>query len=141
MRFLLDVNVLIALSLSNHQHHQSANRWFDRGRDWATTPLTESSYLRLLTNEKVVGYPVTPADARAALLQMRAVAGHRFVADTTSLSEPRISLQPLVGTRQVTDFHLVNLAAIESLQLATFDRSLRRSLAPDDQQHVHVIDT
>jgi len=39
----------------------------------------------------------------------------------------------------VTDYHLVNLAAIHGCALATFDARLEASLAPADRVHIHVI--
>ena len=47
----------------------------------------------------------------------------------------------MVGTKQVTDFHLVNLVAQNGMRLATFDGSLLRSLAEADRGHVYVIDS
>lgn len=138
-RFLLDVNVLLALSLPTHQHHVTATQWFDPGRPWATTPITETAYLRLLSNPRVVGYDIPPAQALAALRTIRALAGHLFVPDEASLAEPAIDLAPLAGTRQVTDFHLVNLAAANGLLLATLDGSLVRCVSAPDRRHLHVV--
>jgi len=44
-----------------------------------------------------------------------------FVPDDTSLADPAIDLIALSGYRQVTDLHLVNLAARHGLRLVTFD--------------------
>jgi predicted nucleic acid-binding protein len=126
MHFLLDVNVLLALSLPNHQHHGAATEWFDRGRQWATTPITETAYLRLLVNPLVVGYDIAPAQAIDALGAMRQLAGHTFVAS-------------LAGASQVTDHHLINLAAINGLILATFDGSLSRAVSSADRKHIQVL--
>jgi hypothetical protein len=46
----------------------------------------------------------------------------------------------MVGAKQVTDVHLVNLTAQNGMRLATFDGSLLRSLADADREHVFVID-
>ena len=45
--FLLDVNVLLALSDPMHAHHEAAHRWFAQcGRQsWATCPLTENGFV------------------------------------------------------------------------------------------------
>jgi hypothetical protein len=45
----------------------------------------------------------------------------------------------LAGPSQVTDFHLLNLAAAHQLRLATFDASFARALAPGDRRHLHVL--
>lgn len=139
MRYLLDANVLLALSLPTHQHHHDATSWFAVRPEWATTPLTEAGYVRLMTNMRVVGYAIPADQVVDALREMRRVAGHAFLADDSSLAEPVIDIARLAGTKQVTDFHLVNLAARHGMLLATFDGSLRRSLAMDDRRHVLVI--
>ena len=140
--YLLDVNVLLALSLDNHMHHLAATDWFDEADfDWATTPLTEAGYLRLMTNSRMVGFSVSVNQAVNGLRELRKEAGFRFLPDDTSLAEPVIHLGPLVGTKQVTDFHLVNLVAQGGMRLATFDGSLLRSLSESDRGHVFVIDS
>ena len=140
-RYLLDVNVLLALSLPTHQHHLAATEWFDDADfDWATTPITETGYVRLMTNPRVVGYSIAAAQAIDALRSMGEAPGHVFVPDDTSLTDPVIDLGPLAGTKQVTDFHLLNLAAVNSLRLATFDGALLRTTAVPDRGHVFVID-
>lgn len=140
--YLLDVNVLLALSLSRHQYHLAAVAWFDEADfGWATTPMTETGFVRLATNPKLTGTPISARAAITALRELREAAGHHFVPDTTTLGDPVIDLGPMVGTKQVTDFHLVNLAARNGMRLATFDGSLLRSLAEVDRGHVYVIDS
>lgn len=140
--YLLDVNVLVSLSLSTHQYHLPATEWFDEADfEWATTPITEAGYLRLVINPKLTGQSISPAQALQALQELRVTPGHRFVPDATSLAEPAIDLDPMVGPKQVTDFHLVNLAAQHQMLLATFDGALLRSLADADRGHVFVIDS
>jgi toxin-antitoxin system PIN domain toxin len=139
MRFLLDVNVLLALSLPNHQHHRTAMDWFDRGQQWATTPITEAGYIRLLINPRVAGYEIAPAQAISALATMRQLAGHAFVPDNSSLAETMINVGSLAGSAQVTDYHLINLAAINGLVFGTFDGSLSRAISTTDRKHIHFL--
>jgi toxin-antitoxin system PIN domain toxin len=140
--YLLDVNVMLALSLSAHQYHLTATEWFDEADfEWATTPMTEAGFLRLATNARLTRAPIAMSQAIQALHELREAEGHRFVPDDTSLAEPVIHLGPLVGTKQVTDFHLVNLVAQSGMRLATFDGSLLRSLSESDRGHVFVIDS
>jgi uncharacterized protein len=61
------------------------------------------------------------------------------VGDEASLAQPSIDLSALVGHRQVTDLHLVNLAATAGAVLATFDARLPASLAPGDRRHVVLV--
>lgn len=134
---LLDVNVLVALFDPRHVHHESAHRWFDDVESFATTALTEAAFVRLVSNPNVSGQSC--ATALEILGKVRAMDSHAFVPDDSSLAVPAISTQPLVGYRQVTDFHLVNLAAAHGLTFATFDAKLQRSLADADRRHVHMI--
>lgn len=65
---LFDVNALVALCLTTHQHHVSAHRFLAAvpGR-WATTPVTEAAMFRLLLNPVVTGSPRGAADVTAVL--------------------------------------------------------------------------
>ncbi|GAA1091799.1 TA system VapC family ribonuclease toxin [Tsukamurella spumae] len=135
---LLDVNVLLALSWDQHVHHVAAHEQFAGLGEWMTCPTTESGLVRLLLTEKVVGRKVSGSEALAQLAAIRAVPGWAFLEDATSLVTSRIDTRVLMGRRQVTDLHLVDLAATNGVRLATFDGALRDSLAPADRQWVEV---
>lgn len=139
---LLDLNVLIALAWPQHVHHARAHAWFGalKGR-WMTTPLTEAGFLRVSTNPAVVTERVSMATALGMLASMRAVPGHTFLPDGSSLAGPVIALDAVATSRQVTDAHLVNLAAASGALLATLDRGIERMLAPADRRHVVVLPT
>src|SRR4051812_2662704 len=98
--------------------------------------MTEAGYLRLAINPQLTGIPISAVQAVAALHELRAAPGHRFVADDTSLADPVIDLGPMVGNKHVTDFHLVNLAARHGMRLATFDGSMLRAVTMADRGHV-----
>lgn len=137
---LLDVNVLVALSVDVHVHHPRAHAaliGFSAG--WATCPLTEAALLRLLLNPATTGRRVGGAEAMEVMRGIRAQPSWQFVDDTSSLAQPRIDTTPLVGTKQVTDFHLVNLAAENGMLLATFDSRIAGALASGDRRHVELI--
>jgi uncharacterized protein len=119
--YLLDVNVLLALSDPMHLHHEAAHRWFAaRGKaSWATCPLTENGFVRVARHP---GYPNRPGDSPvvvALLRELCAVEGHRFWPDAVSI---RAILQPnaLLTHNQVTDVYLLGLAIDQSGKLATF---------------------
>lgn len=138
-RFLLDVNVLVSLSLPRHIHHRAASTWFATVSAWATTPITEAGYVRLTSNVRVAGYAIAPMQAVQALETMRRLSEHAFVPDDATLASPVVDLGPMVGHSQVTDFHLLDLAARHQLTLATFDGSFVRSLREADRRHVHLL--
>ena len=53
MTSLLDVNVLISLLDTNHQSHSAVMSWWNKNRDpWASCPMTQNGYLRIVTQKK-----------------------------------------------------------------------------------------
>ncbi len=89
-------------------------------------------------NPSVVGRVVTMSEALAVLAAIRAAPGFVFIPDATSLDTPSVEL--LVATsRQVTDAHLVNIAAQSGSVLATLDRAIPSMLESADRRHVIVL--
>ncbi|MEP6843368.1 MAG: TA system VapC family ribonuclease toxin [Pseudolysinimonas sp.] len=137
---LLDLNVLIALAWPQHVHHARAHAWFESlTSPWMTTPVTEAGFVRLSTNRAVVTEAVSMATALAMLSAMRAVPGHTFLPDDSGLAAPVIALDALATSSQVTDAHLVNLAASSGAVLATLDRGIERILCAADRRHVSLL--
>lgn len=137
---LLDANVLVALAVDAHIHHAAAHAALAGfGSGWATCPITESALLRLLLNPLVTGRTVAGAEALAVLSGIRAQPSWHFIDDRSSLDEPGIDTTPLIGSKQVTDFHLINLAAGHGAVLATFDARIAAALNPVDRSHVQVV--
>lgn len=128
---LLDVNVLVALAWDSHVHHVAARRWFlaEAEHGWETCPVTESGFVRVSANPKVLPHPISVAAAREVLDRLRSFRGHGFVTDDVAQVDP--DLPEIHGHRQVTDTHLVALARRNGTALVTFDVPLAR-LAPDD---------
>lgn len=89
---LLDANVLIALGDSNHSHRVAALRFFEKSatvEGWATCPLTENAFLRILGGRAYPGAPGSPGEARRLLDTLRAAPGHEFWPGDLSLSDNR----------------------------------------------------
>jgi uncharacterized protein len=81
MIHLLDANVLIALGDSNHQHRAAVLRFFQTHAtidDWATCPLTENAFIRILGGNHYPGSPGSTAEARRLLNAFKAAPGHQF---------------------------------------------------------------
>ncbi len=134
----LDINVLLALMWDQHVHHTRARRTFASLTSFATTPITEAGLIRLLLTPAVVGRDVAAAEALSAVAALRAHPAWNWVPDDSSLAAPAVDTRVLGGRRQVTDLHLVNLAARSGAVLATFDAALPTWLAPADRGHVEV---
>lgn len=140
--WLLDVNVLLALALTTHLHHRTAHAALaGHHGSWATCPTTEAAAYRLLLNPHVTGRVVSVAEIDRTLRGMRLDPRWAWAPDQTTLADAAIDTGVLVGHQQVTDLHLVNLAATTGLVLATFDASIPASLAPADRRHVRVLST
>ena len=121
---LLDVNALVALAWDSHVHHAAIRAWFASSaeRGWATCPLTESGFVRVSSNRKVLTHPITVEEARGVMATMRAVADHQFLIDDVSITDGDIP--SLSGHRQVTDAHLLTLARRRGARVVTFDGGL-----------------
>jgi predicted nucleic acid-binding protein len=78
--YLLNTNVLVALWWPSHTQHDRAVRWFTgrRSRKWATCPLTESAFVRIVSNPAFSRDAVTPREALGLLAANTAAADHVF---------------------------------------------------------------
>jgi uncharacterized protein len=135
---LLDVNALVALVWDSHVHHAAIRGWFGShaGEGWATCPVTESGFVRVSANPKVLPAAIGVEAARAVMASLREAAGHRFLVDDVSITDADVPA--LMGHRQVTDAHLLTLARRHGARLLTFDAALAR-LGGDDVQHLTVL--
>lgn len=126
-RYLLDVNVLIALVDTAHVQHEEAHAWFSRVgcHAFATCPITENGLLRIVGNPRYPNSPGPPSAVKASLLTIRALSGHEFWPDSISLADSSfIDAALLTRHSQVTDSYLLALARANDGQLATLDKKL-----------------
>lgn len=118
MTALLDANVLIALVVSEHVHHDAAAEWLSASdTGFATCPITQGSLVRFLVR--------TGESAAAARDVVRAVEKadrHEFWPASVCFAE--VEVGGVVGHRQVTDAYLAQLARARNGQLATLDSGL-----------------
>jgi toxin-antitoxin system PIN domain toxin len=121
---LLDANVLVALIVADHVHHDAAEEWFAGVDDsFATCPITQGSLVRLLMRGGQ-----SAEDAHAVVTALTGNSRHQFWPDSVSFTD--FALRGVIGHRQVTDAYLAQLARANSGTLATFDRGLV-ALHPD----------
>lgn len=120
---LLDVNVLIALFDETHLHHELAHDWFadERAGGWATCPITENGFLRVMTHPRASDG--TDRDTVfASLRKLCSRHDHLFWEDSVSLRDERIfDTSVIVSHRQLTDLYLLGLAVRNKGRLVTFD--------------------
>jgi toxin-antitoxin system PIN domain toxin len=141
-RYLLDVNVLIALIDPAHVQHDRAHDWFAaKGKQaWATCPLTENGVLRIVGHPRYPNSPGTPSAVAELMTVLRALGGHEFWPDDVSLLDAqRIDAMRLLDSSQVTDSYLLALACAHGSQLATFDRHLVTDAVIGGAQALHQI--
>jgi toxin-antitoxin system PIN domain toxin len=122
--YLLDANVLIALTVAEHEHHARASRWAAGIERFAVCPIVEGALVRFL-----VRIGESARVAQEVLGAVHGMPGCAFWAD--SLSYADADLRRVRGHRQVTDAYLASLAATEpGSTLATLDEGLAQEF-PD----------
>jgi toxin-antitoxin system PIN domain toxin len=128
---LLDINVWIALSLTNHRHHARAQAyWFEESNEeLAFCRVTALGFLRLMTQPLVTGDPpLSVAQAWQAYQSFRDLPEVGLVPEpptcdslleawATSAKAPR---------RLWTDAYLAAFAKAGGFRLVTFDADFRR---------------
>ncbi len=127
MRYLLDVNVLIALLDDYHIDHARTTRWFVEvgRRAWATCPIVQNGAVRIVGGANYTTVPFSCADVSDTIRQWCDVPEHEFWPDEISLlDESRIDRTRLTSPKRITDSYLLALAVHRRGQLATLDRRL-----------------
>jgi toxin-antitoxin system PIN domain toxin len=119
MKYLLDVNVLIAAIWSTHVNHQKADLWVS-DKQLAVCPISELGFLRISTHPK--GLNSDMAGARALLKDFLSKHAVDFVpADLPALKAKASK------SSEVTDFYLAELAGSRGMKLATLDAGIKHS--------------
>lgn len=118
MTVLVDGNVLVALLVAEHVHHEDVVDWFAADdRPFATTPTTQGTLLRFLIRSGLA-----TADAMAVLDGIARHERHVFWPDDAPYDVTM--LRGVIGHRQVTDAYLAARARDRDARLATLDRGL-----------------
>ncbi len=141
-RFLLDVNVLIALIDPAHVQHDRAHAWFAaKGhKAWATCPLTENGVLRIVGHLRYPNSPGSPAAVAELLSSLRSLPGHAFWPDDISLLDRKLAnTTRLLDSAHVTDSYLLALAHAHKGQLATFDQRMPAESVVNGATALHLI--
>jgi predicted nucleic acid-binding protein len=128
MKYLLDVNALVALGVMHHQFHGRVAAWVltqqaEPPQDEAlmTCSITELGFVRVLAQAPDYGFTV--AQARALLLRLKrnSKLPLTFLPDGQDIGH----LPSWVKTpKQTTDGHLAQLANANGAVLATLDEKI-----------------
>lgn len=127
MTNLLDVNVLVAMAWPTHEAHGKVLNWLrEHAREgWATCPVTQIAFVRLLSNPQFSPDALRPEEALTLLEANLAHPAHRFWPDAISFAEAIRSFEgKLQGHRQVTDAYLLGLTLHHKGRLVTLDRGI-----------------
>lgn len=126
MRYLLDVNLLVAWGWSDHADHDRVAEWIGRMKKVRsvklfTSPIPELGFVRVSVHR--AGGRISPIEAGRTLAGMLESLGsqHGFVPD----DEPARDWPDWCrGASQTTDAHLACLAAKHQAKLATLDTAI-----------------
>lgn len=123
--YLLDVNLLLALTDPMHIHHQPARRWFEEKgwQVWATCPLTENGFVRIASHPNYPNRPGEAALVLAILRQLCEAPGHQFWPDNISILQI-LAADAIITQAHITDAYLLGLAVHRKGKLATLDQRL-----------------
>lgn len=132
--WLLDVNVLLAWLWPAHEAHLAASGWMHdhRHKPWATCPITQMGFLRIVTTRSFS--PHAPAWTEAVKILRKHTENstrHCFWQDSLTFSELDFSFGRYIkGPGHVTDAYLLALAMHNMGSLVTFDYRME-TLAPE----------
>ena len=126
MRYLLDVNALVALGFLEHEFHERVGRWLmslGKGTSYEilTCAITELGFVRVLSQAPQYGLTVAQSRTFLVRLKKQGVVPFRFIADDHDIS--RLPAWVKTG-RQTTDGHLAELALAHDSVLATLDERI-----------------
>ncbi len=123
MRYLLDVNVLLALGLQSHVFHARVATWLQslsssNEEEMATCSITELGFVRVVSQVKAYGYSLSEALFLLDRVKARSIVKFTFVADDQGVAGlPRW----VKSSKHLTDGHLAQLAKSNHALLATLD--------------------
>jgi predicted nucleic acid-binding protein len=123
MRYLLDVNALVALGIFHHKFHDRVNAWITSQEDviWLTCSITELGFARVIAQAPDYGFTVQQARTLMLGLKGESKLQLTFLPDGNDIS----LLPAWVKTpKQTTDGHLVQLASANGAVLATLDAGI-----------------
>ncbi len=135
--YLLDTNLLIALLWPSHDRHELAVRWFTRHRadGWATCPITQAGFVRIVSNPAFSRDAVQPREAVQVLSANTLAKDHAFWPDELPVAEAvAFTGVRLMGHQQVTDAYLLGLAIRQSGVLATLDQRIAALTEPNSAE-------
>jgi predicted nucleic acid-binding protein len=117
VKYLLDINVLLAGIWTVHSEHARAFAWLE-DKEIVICPITELGFIRISSNRRTFAYEMDRV--RSGLEKFYEERKPEIIPDDLRplQSHPRTS-------DEVTDHYLADLAAKYGLKFATFDRRIK----------------
>jgi hypothetical protein len=139
-RCLVDVNVMLALVVIQHEHHDATRRWFDglAAGEAGLCRVVQLALVRLLANRAILGeHALTAASAWAVSQDLLLDERLEFIAEPPHLDSaiPALLHYPVPTAKLVTDAYLAAFAITTARRLVTLDRGFCQFRALD----VHLL--
>lgn len=141
MTYLLDVNILIALLDTLHIHHKKSENWFFdiASKSWATCPITENGFLRIVTSTAYENIDANFKEALTRLNHLREIGNHNFWSDEISFpSSKDLFPQYVINSKEITDIYLILLAKKNKGKLATLDKKIKSDAIVDGKKYLEL---
>lgn len=126
MRYLLDVNALVALGFLHHDFHPRVSHWLmnlvsKEIPQFATCSITELGFLRVLTQTPRYGFTIVQGKDLLLRLKSGKKLAFSFLNDDQGIADLPAWIK---SSKQITDGHLLQLARTNGVVLATLDEGI-----------------
>jgi toxin-antitoxin system PIN domain toxin len=130
-RCLVDVNVILALLVRQHEHHRLARKWFDTldANQAGLCRMVHLGIIRLLGNRAIMGDDALTASAAWNLLEeLLGDERMELLAEPSNLDAvmPTLLNYPIPTGKLIADAYLAAFAICEDRRLVTLDRGFRQ---------------
>jgi len=141
---LLDVNVLIASVDREHVANERVRAWLreSAGVGWATCPLTQAAFVRIISNPSFHPRRVNVSEAVKLLSEITQRPGHHFWPIDISFAEAvKPFYERVFGHQQTTDAYLLGLAVKNNGRLVTLDRGIEALAGEKFRQYLTLLES
>ena len=141
-RYLLDVNVLVALHAEDSLVLERVQDWFVQtgSGSFATCAITEAGFVRVSSQLKAKGGPIDFREIRIALGNLASLPGHAYWPMDISYLKATDRFGPRMhGPKQVTDAFMLGLALHHGGKLATLDKAIAHVAGAEFAEFVELI--
>jgi predicted nucleic acid-binding protein len=123
MKYLLDVNVLLALGIFHHTFHARVMAWSLSLKDMEllTCSITELGFARVAAQAPAYGFTVEQAQTLLNSLKTKGTTLLKFLPDAVDIAQLPVWVKT---PNQTTDGHLLQLASANGAVLATLDKGI-----------------